>query len=408
MMFRALLPNALRDLTGSLRTAGRRAAENRTIEPQLLSKPHYDPPPRMRQAELGDYEQIAALQTRNGLRSRDHENWLEFWLNNPVYRRRGGNWPIGWVFENADSKIVGWHGNLPTAYYFAGRELVCVTSSPWVVDKPYRGYSTLLLGHFTRQADVDLVVNTTAGASAEPVFHLFGYSKVPVGSWDKSAFWITNYPEFLRIALRMKGVPLAQHLRYPSGAALFLRDYFKAVHKDVGSSFAQIEECSQFDSRFDEFWERLKQDRCDTLLAIRSQETLEWHFRDQLALRQLWILTASNESHIIAVAILDRRDRANGLKCVRLVDFQSLRGWEKMLLPFLARAREKCRSEGIHCMEVTGCWLDRPGLPRVVPPHYHRLPSWILYYKARNQELSRALQEPTTWAPALVASSANS
>jgi len=303
------------------------------------------------------------------------------------------------VLENSDSKIVGWHGNLPSAYYFAGRELLCATSSPWVVDRPYRGYSALLLGHFTRQPAVDLLVNSTAGHTAGPVFNLLGYSKAPVGSWDKSAFWITNYPEFLRIALSMKAVPLARQLGYPFGAALFLRDHFKAVHKDVGSSFPQIEECSQFDSRFDEFWERLKQDRSETLLAVRTRDTLEWHFRDQLALRQLWILTACKESRILAVAILDRRDRAGGLKCVRLVDFQTLRGWEKMLLPFLARALEKCRSEGIHFLEVTGCWLDRTGLPRVVPPHYHRLPSWILYYKALNQELSSALQEPTAWAP---------
>jgi hypothetical protein len=222
---------------------------------------------------------------------------------------------------------------------------------------------------------------------------------VPVGSWDKSAFWITNYPEFLRIALSMKGVPLAQHLGHLSGAALFLRDSLKAVHKDVGRSLPPIEEYSQFDSRFDEFWEQLKQDRSDTLLAVRTLDTLEWHFRDQLAQQQLWILTACKESRIVAFAILDRRDRASGLKCVRLVDFQALRGWEEMLLPFFTHALEKCRSEGIHFLEVTGCWLDRTGLPRVVPPHYHQLPAWIMYYKARDQQLSRVLQVPTVWAP---------
>jgi hypothetical protein len=398
-MFRAFLPGALRSLTRSSRAARRRAAENGTIEPQLQSKPNYSTPPRMRQAKLGDYEQIVALQNRNGLRSRPHENWLDFWLNNPVCRRRGGSWPTGWVLENSDSTIVGWHGNLPTAYYFAGRELLCATSSPWVVDKPYRGYSTLLLGHFTRQPAVDLLVNSTAGFTAGPVFNLFGYSKAPVGSWDKSAFWITNYPEFLRIILSMRGVPLAQRLRYPLGAALFVRDHFKVAYKDVGSAFPQIEECSQFDSRFDEFWERLKQERSETLLAVRTQNTLEWHFRDQLAQRQLWILTACNQSRIVAMAILDRRDRAFGLKCVRLVDFQAVRGWEKMLLSFLVRALEKCRSEGIHSMEVTGCWLDRPGLPRIVPPYYHQLPSWILYYKATNDELARALKKATVWMP---------
>jgi hypothetical protein len=398
-MFRAFLPNALRNLTGSIRTAEARAVENGTNEQPILSTAKHGPPPKLRQAELRDYEQIVAIQNRNGLGSRAHENWLQFWLNNPVYRRHGGSWPIGWVLENADSKMVGWLGNLPSAYYFAGREVICATASPWVVDEPYRGYSMLLLDRFTRQTNVGLLVNSTAGPTAGPVCNLFGYSKVPVGTWDKSAFWITNYPEFVRSTLSMKGVPLAHNLGYPLGAALFLRDYCKAEHKDVDRSLPQVEEHSQFDSRFEDFWERLKHDRSDILLAVRSQDTLEWHFRDQLAQRQLWILTACKESRLVAVAILDRRDSAGGLKCVRLVDFQAVRGWEKMLRPFLACALEKCRSESIHCLEVTGCWLSRAGIPRVVPPHSRRLPSWIFYYKALNQELSRALQEPTAWAP---------
>jgi hypothetical protein len=183
------------------------------------------------------------------------------------------------------------------------------------------------------------------------------------------------------------------------GAGLSVRDYFKALQKDVGPPFPEIDECSQFDCRFDEFWDRLKQDRSETLLAVRSQDTLEWHFRDQMAERQLWILIACYQSRILAVAILDRRDRASGLRGVRLVDFQALRGWEKMLIPFLTYALGKCRSERIHFLDVNGCWLDRPGLPRVVAPYYRRLPSWLFYYKAFNQELSSALQEPTAWAP---------
>jgi hypothetical protein len=182
----------------------------------------------LRRAELSDYEQIVNLQNRNGLDgSRARANWLEFWLKNPAYKRRGGSWPIGWVLEHSDSKLVGWLGNLPSAYYFAGEELVCATASPWVVDEPYRAYSMLLLDRFTRQADVDLLVNSTAGPTAGPVSNLFGYSKVPVGIWNKSAFWITNYPDFLRVSLTMKGVPLAQNLGYALGGVLFLRDYLK-------------------------------------------------------------------------------------------------------------------------------------------------------------------------------------
>jgi len=399
MIFRALLPSTLRNLTGSIWAGEREARENGTKEPRIEPKANYRPPLKLREANLEDYEQIVAIQNRNGLASRARENWLGFWQDNPVYRRRRATWPIGWLLEDTDCKIVGWLGNLPSAYYFARREVLCASASPWVVDESYRGYSMLLLDRFTRQKDVHLLVNTTAGPTAGPVCNLFGYSKVPVGDWDKSAFWITNYCGFLRVTSSMKGVPLAENLSYPLAAVLFLKDYFKSDQTHVDSSFPQIELCSRFDSRFDDFWEQLKQQRSDILLAVRTQETLEWHFREQLAQGQLWIFTACKESRIIAVALLDRRNNGRGLKSVRLVDFQALPGWEKMLRPFLSRALEKCRSEGIHLLEVTGCWLDRPGLPRVFPPHYRGLPSWIFYYKALNEELARALQEPTVWAP---------
>jgi hypothetical protein len=118
-----------------------------------------------------------------------------------------------------------------------------------------------------------------------------------------------------------------------------------------------------------------------------------------LSERRLWILTCLDKSRLVAYAILDRREDAYGLMRVHLVDFQALVGCEQMLSPLLRWALQRCCSEGIHVMEVTGCWLDRPALPRVVPPHFRDLSSWTFYYKIVNERLSRALQDANVWHP---------
>jgi hypothetical protein len=59
----------------------------------------------------------------------------------------------------------------------------------------------------------------------------------------------------------------------------------------------------------------------------------------------------------------------------------------------------RCRKEGIPFLEVTGCWLNRPSLPRVVAPYHRNLPCWAYYYKAKEKQLSEALQDSAAWAP---------
>jgi len=50
-------------------------------------------------------------------------------------------------------------------------------------------------------------------------------------------------------------------------------------------------------------------------------------------------------------------------------------------------------------VEVSGCWLNRPGLPRIVGPYHRTLPSWRYYYKAIDPKLSDLLRDSKIWAP---------
>jgi hypothetical protein len=148
------------------------------------------------------------------------------------------------------------------------------------------------------------------------------------------------------------------------------------------------------------FWEELKRQKRNVLLAVRTRETLAWHFRRALLKDTVWILVASHGARITGYAICDRQDNAAlGLKRVRLVDFQALDGSEDVLRSALGWVLRRCRVEGIHLLEVTGCWLNRPCGPRVRVPYSRLMPSWAYYYKANDKDLREALKDPAVWAP---------
>jgi hypothetical protein len=355
----------------------------------------------VRAATFEDYGQIAALQIRNGLPARAYEDWRMLWTGNPVYQQRDGQWPIGWVLETKTAGIVGSIGNIPLAYQLRGRELLAATSCAWVVDVSYRSYSMLVMSCLMRQKDIDLFICTTVSSASEPSYRTaFQFSRVPVGTWDKSAFWITNHRGFSQSALTMKSIPLAKVMSYPVSAALSCWDRFRDSGLRVDGATSEIELCPEFDSRFDDFWEELKHQKDNALLAVRTRDTLAWHFRYSLMRRNVWILTASRGSRLIAYAIFDRPDNlAIGLKRVRLVDFQALNGGEKELGSALCWMLHKCREEGIHVLEISGCWLDRTNLLQIPAPYQRNLSSWIYYYRAIDKNLSEPLADPKVWAP---------
>jgi len=356
-------------------------------------------PAMLRQASFEDYEQISALQIRNGLTPTCYEAWSALWIDNPAYHECKADWPIGWVIQAGTGEVVGFVGNIPVAYQFRGRKLRAATPVSWVVDEGYRGYSMWILDRVARQKGIDLLVCTTVGPASEPGLKAFRFSKVPVGTWNESTFWITNYRGLSQSVLTWKSIPFSRVISYSVSPALFWRDKFKHVWRKVDPSISEIETCSAFDSRFDEFWYSLAHQNPNVLLAVRTRETLAWHFRDPLLRNSAWIVAASKGPALTAYAIFQRQDSRDGLKCVRLVDFQALKGCEQMLRPFLSWMLRRCGEEGIHVLEIIGRWLARPDLPQVLAPYHRRLCSWTYYYRASTEELSETLKHPEIWAP---------
>ena len=110
--------------------------------------------PFIRIARFDDYDQIAALEARQGLTVKSRQEWLDLWLDNPAYFELS-DWPIGWVVEDEEGKIVGSLGNVPTLLTYGGRRYVSAAGRGWAVDVPYRAFSIMLLARQLKQSSAD-------------------------------------------------------------------------------------------------------------------------------------------------------------------------------------------------------------------------------------------------------------
>jgi len=356
-------------------------------------------PPRFREAVFEDYPQIADLESRYGLHPKSYEEWKHLWLHNPAYYdfRR---WPVGWVCENERNEVVGSLGNIPLAFEFENRRLVAATSRGLVVDARYRAYSFSLLSHFFGQKDVDLFLNTSVNEKVARLHELFHALRVPAGRWDRSAFWITNYPGFSASLLCRKEFFGPRMWSYPLAAGLFVRDRLANRGTRTKPEPAQVEWCTQFDERFDQFWEQLRRRSSGRLLADRSRDVLEWHFKYALQKGEAWLLTVNQGSRLAAYAVLCRQDNPSfALKRMRLVDFQCLDESQQGLKTLLVFALERCQREGIHMMEAIGYSSEKQRIIDSMNPHYRDLSSWRYFYRTNKPSLSASLREASAWDP---------
>lgn len=361
-------------------------------------------PPKLREARFEDHAQVVALAEKYDLHIEDYPAWTHLWVNNPAYRELKGQVPIGWVLETAGGAVSGYLGNVPLNYEFEGKRLLAATTRAWVVDIPYRSFSPLLLGTYFQQADVDLFLSTTVNAQSAPAYRIFEGIPVPQGAWDRTIFWVTHYQGFVESYLRQKNQGMAKPLSYPLAMGLFLGDRMKRNRLRGDGKIVNVLSCTSFDDRFEAFWAALRQKKSSLLLAVRSREALDWHFRFALQQNRAWIYIVEGNSGLSAYSVFLRHDYGQiGLTRVRLVDFQCLEQERTpdLLTAMLHAARDRCQNESIHMLELVG--MD-PILERRLQrasPHRRDLASWLYFYKAGNAALAEKLKDSAVWEPSL-------
>jgi hypothetical protein len=355
----------------------------------------------IRPAQFADHARISALEARYSLATKTYEEWTHLWMGNPSHQRLE-KWDIGWVVENEHGEILGHIANIPSNFEFEGRTLLAASGSGLVVDERYRSYAMPLFGQFVNQPLPDLIVNNSVNAQGLALHTLFHFQRVPTGGWGTSDFWITEYSGFAEKLAESKGWPRA--LSYPAGAGLRIHDAFYSRPQESLPAGLRIDTISQFDSRFDDFWQQLRATSHTSLMAVRSRDTLDWHFKFPLARGAAWVSTISKGSQLVAFGVFLRQDSAEvELRRFRLVDFQALDGNLNLLSPMLASALRRCRDEKVHMLEAIGFSPAKRKIISALAPHRRELPCWLYFYKSKNKndgiQLAQKLKEPAAWDP---------
>jgi hypothetical protein len=354
---------------------------------------------KVREVAFDDYPQILALQIAYKRPGKSYEEWEHLWAHNPAYLSVSGAWPKGWVAERQDGKIVGYLGNIPLEYELGGQRLATAVAHAWVVEAGYRPYSLALLDLYFSQKNVELFLNATVGPAGHDSFNVFHSPRVPIGEWARSVFLITNRRGFLAASLAQKEIPMAKPLSLGLAGALAVTQALSFRRLRPNGARHSFQLCDRIDSRFDRFWEDLRKNNPNRLLAVRSSEVLEWHFRYPFRNNQIWILTTGTKA-MTAYAIFLRYDNPSArLTRMRLIDFQSLDGDTALLAPMLAWGLERCRRERIHMLEMIGLRPEKMKVIGEFSPYERKLPCWMYFYKASHQKLADRLSDPNAWDP---------
>jgi hypothetical protein len=355
-------------------------------------------PPRLREATFADYPAIHRLEStffEDSLTPDDRRSLFEA---NPIWPRLRDGWPIGWVLEDDDGGIVGSVNNIPSAYRLDNRELICGNGHCWVVQEPYRGYATMLMDEYFLQERADLLVSAKVGADAAPVWSAYA-QRVPVGDWSTAAYAITRYRDFARAALRRKGVPLAGALAAPVASALLLRDAVTAKALPDDPPSVEFSEVDGFDERFDGFWQELLAQQPGTLLGVRDAASLRWHYGVPARAGRLWTVTAVRDGLIRAYGVLKIHLRPQGLRTMKLVDFQTLDPDVDMLPGLVKLALRRAAAEKCPFLEHHGCGLPKLRAFDAIAGYRTAKPSWSFYYYTEDPLLEQRLADPATWDP---------
>lgn len=361
-------------------------------------------PPKLREARFDDYAQAAALARKFDLDAEEYPAWTNLWTDNPAYREVQGRVPMGWVLETAEGRMAGYLGNIPLMYELEGRQLLAATTRSWVVDSDYRPYSLLLVGTYFQQPNVDLFLPTSVNSQSAMPLSVFQCARAPVGSWDRTLFWITNPQGFSESYFRKKGWAAARALSYPTAFGMSLRDYLRGSRFRNRTRDVAVVSCSDFDHRFDAFWSALRQAKSGILLAVRNREVLKWHFKFALLRNEAWIYTVEDQGRLVAYGVFLRQDRSLvGLKRVCLADFQCLdpEKSSSILVAMLREAYDRCRRESVHMLELVGVTPFLETATSSASPHQRQLPAWMYYYKANDRALSEKLQNAALWEPSI-------
>lgn len=323
-------------------------------------------------------------------------HWRRLWVDNPALKDTPNPPALGWVLEK-DGQMVGFFCNVPRLYYYGQRRLTVAVASQWGLDKRHRRKIHQLAAPYFEQRQADILIATTANSSAGRIFQHYGADAVPQPTYDQALYWVINESRFIRAALQKKGMTqgFSRLLSIPAGPILGAT--LAASGRQPKGQKANVRQIAvtDIDDSFNDLWQR-KRDESVRLLACRSADSLRWHFTGQ-PLKETCLLV-HRQDRLRGYCALMREDiKGIELKRLRIVDLFVENNDARVINDLLCAAYQYGREQNYDVLEWVGMPADLRLIAHKHKPFIRALPTWPLYYKALNRELTAPLQQSAPW-----------
>jgi hypothetical protein len=354
-------------------------------------------PVKQREVRFSDFESVARLKERGGLRKDNQENWCRLWQQNPAIAVAESQLSMGWVLETKRG-LVGYQGSVPLLYQFGGQTLIAAVGTGLVIEPAYRVRTIGLLASFYRQQGVDLFLITFGIASVTKLAKALHAKK---RDFDKRLFWVLDVHPFTKAALVGKlglgrgmvavgtfvGASILRADTLRRGPRGHLTRKFKITElevKDIGDEFQAL-------------WQR-KLTETPCLMADRSPASLRWHFTIPGGSSTAAVLCCHRFERLVGYAIVQHTvDHQTGMRRSMLADILVEQDDSSVTEALLEAAYSNAAVSGGHVFEVVG-------LPRNIRQILMRWNPYVtsysadpLIYKTADENLDGTLADENAW-----------
>jgi len=347
---------------------------------------------KIRTATFDDLKKIKELCIRNNLKV--DKIYKEVWQNFPNFSEFE-NVPIGWVMENKEGNIVGVILNLFMNYRLNDKTYKASVVSTWAVDDNYRKDSMNLIFKWIYQKNVDLLVDNRRTERSAKILKSFKFKNVPTKDYEKIIFWVLDYPNFIKSAIKKKLKIQIGSIAILPAAILKFYDFLMNRNKNFYLNKKTLE-VKSFDKKFDLFWEKLQKN--NKFMSERNSASLEWHFARGIKEKRISVLALSNENNLIGYIVVMRSDNNEiGLKRMKIVDIQSLTNVEEDTNNLIANAILYARNEGVHILELMGFGKNIREQALKTNPYIRTLSYSPFFFKIMSDELKNVFTDDIEW-----------
>jgi len=279
------------------------------------------------------------------------------------------------------------------------------TAAWYAVHPQYRGYGLALAAEFFKQKNVDIWLNTTANEASSKIFQAFQARPVPQEGYTTAYFWVLRPHAFLKAALRK--VTRRQDVARVGGAlaspflwadiAIRRRKPWAESRRSPTRGDISILDVTDLDEEFDGLWSRkLKEGK--RLLALRTRETLRWHFDRSGTGDRVKVLCARRTGRLIGYAIIAREQSVEiDLVRTRIVDIFVEKDEPEIVDRLLSAAHDYATGDGSHVLDVRGFPKNIRQRFLAGKPYSRELPSCTYFYKVLDEGLRRDLTRSDAW-----------